>query len=249
LVVFVGKTALEARSDGESGPAEQFRLLQVYDLAGAVARDPNFSLPALGEDDEALAQAVRQLGPRLYTPIRNDPLMSAPAMQAPLRDLDEDALAADWWRLVLHRPALYLRIRAADFAWILFTPDIAACRPIFTGIEGPAAPLAVLGLAPRRDGRDLALEHYGKAFFGTPVLSHLPFLLIALGALALFLRRGRPADLAFAAMLAGALAFTLSFFAIAISCDYRYLYTLDLSALAALLYLCLDPRSAIEGRP
>ena len=47
-----------------------------------------------------------------------------------------------------------------------------------------------------------------------------------------------------AALIASALAFTASFFVISISCDYRYLYFLDLSALAALFYLSLDTREA-----
>ena len=50
-----------------------------------------------------------------------------------------------------------------------------------------------------------------------------------------------------AGLLAGAFAFTASFFAISIACDYRYLYALDLSALTALVYLALDWRSAWRG--
>ncbi|MEI9990777.1 MAG: hypothetical protein WDM86_12130 [Rhizomicrobium sp.] len=247
--VFAASALLNLRSDGESGPAEQFRLLQIYDLSGAVAREPGFPLPTLAEDDPDLERVLRQDSARLYTPLRNDPLASAPQMQAPLRDLDDEALAADWRSLVLHHPGLYLRIRAADFAWVAFTPDIVACRPIFTGIEGPASEMRTLGLAARRDGRDLALEHYGKAFLGTPVLSHIPFAIVAVAGIWLLLRRRRPADIAMAAMLGSALAFAASFFVITISCDYRYLYALDLSALAGVLYLALEPRSVIEGMP
>ncbi len=251
LLAFVlGASALlNLRSDGEPGPTEQFRLLQVYDLAGAVAREPGFAMPALAEDDPGLERVLRQQSARLYTPVRNDPLASAPQMQEPLRTLDDEALAADWRALVLHHPWLYLRIRAADFAWVAFTPDILACRPIFTGIEGPAPQMQALGLLARRDARDLALERYGKAFLGTPALSHIPFALVAVGGIWLLLRRRRPADIAMAAMLAAALAFALSFFPIAISCDYRYLYALDLSALVGVLYLALEPQSVIEGTP
>ena len=247
--VFAASALLNMRSDGESGPAEQFRLLQVYDLAGALAREPDFPLSALAEDDPALEHVLRQDSARLYTPIRNDPLAGSPEMQEPLRTLDDEALAADWWGLVLHRPWLYLKIRAADFGWVAFTPDIVACRPIFTGIEGPAEQMKTLGIAGRRDARDFALERYGKTFLNTLVLSHVPFALFAGAGIWLLLRRRRPADIAIAALLGAALAFTLSYFPIAISCDYRYLYALDLSALAALLYLALEPRSAIEGTP
>ena len=249
LFVFGVSLLLNLRSDGESGPVEQFRLLQVYDLAGAVAREPDFPLPALADDDPELEQALRQNSARLFTPVRNDPLASAPAMQGPMNTLDDDALGADWWSLVLRHPWLYLKIRAADFAWVAFTPDIVACRPVFTGIEGPADVLRGLGMAPRRDARDLALERYGKAFLGTPVLSHIPFAITAIAGIWLLLRRRRAADIAMAAMLGGALAFAASFFAISISCDYRYLYALDLSAMVALLYLALEPKSVFEAGP
>jgi len=241
LAVAASSALLNLRSDGESGPAEQFRLLQVYDLAGAVAHDPTLPLARLDDDEPELADELRRDAARLYTPTRNDPLASAAAMRQPLMELDDEAVRADWTTLVTQRPWLYLRVRALDFYWVMFTPDIATCRPIFTGIEGPAAELGQLGMTNRRDGRDLALERYGKAFFGTPVLSHIPFLLIAIAGIWLLLRRRRAEDIAVAAMLGASLAFTASFFVIAISCDYRYLLLLDLSAIAAVLYFCADP--------
>jgi hypothetical protein len=242
LCVAGGNALLALRSDGEPAAVEQFRLLQIYDLAGAIAREPGFPLAAMDDDDPQMADALHANAARLYTPMRNDPLMSAPAMHGPLGTLDEDALNADWRTLVTQHPWLYLKIRAADFGWVAFTPDIVACRPIFTGIEGPAAELKALGITPRRDGRDLALERYGKAFMWTPVLSHIPFALIALGGIVVLLRRRRGADIAMAAMLGGALTFGASFLPIAISCDYRYLYALDLAAIAAALYLACDRR-------
>ena len=58
------------------------------------------------------------------------------------------------------------------------------------------------------------------------------YALLALAGLVVLVSRRRPADLAMAGLLAGALAFAASFFVISISCDYRYLYLLDLAALA-----------------
>ena len=202
VFVFAAGTLLNLRSDGEPSTAEQLHVLQLYDLAGAVAHDPKLVLDPLDDDDPDLAQAIRRDGARLYTPVRNDPLVSAPSMQAPLRTADFDAMRANWMALVLGHPGLYLRDRAEVFAWLVFTPDIAACRPIFTGIEGPLPALRQLGIAPRRDAHDVALERYGKSFFGTPVLSHATFALIALGCLIFLLRRRRPADIVFAALLA-----------------------------------------------
>jgi len=54
--------------------------------------------------------------------------------------------------------------------------------------------------------------------------------------------------LAIAAMLASALAFAASFLVISIACDYRYLYFLDLAAMAGALYVALDPPWRV-GRP
>jgi hypothetical protein len=248
IVLVLGATALlDLRSNGDDGPAEQLHLLQLYDLSGAVAREPGLKLDRLADDDPGLEAVLRNRGASLYSPVRNDPLVSASDVQAALMQADDDALDAQWRELITRHPLLYLHNRAEVFAWLFFTPDIVACRPIFTGIEGPAHELGLLGIAPRRDARDLAMERYGKSFMRTPVLSHVTFALIALAALVLLLRRRRPADIAFAALLGGAFAFSASFFVISISCDYRYLYLLDLSAIAALLYLALDPRSAVMG--
>jgi len=98
-----------------------------------------------------------------------------------------------------------------------------------------------LGLPERYDARDEALDNYAAFFAGSPVYSHAAWGAAAAIALVLLLRRRRPADIAMAGLLAGALLCTASFFVISIACDYRYLYVLDLSALAALFYLALDP--------
>jgi hypothetical protein len=248
LISLWGANALlNLRSDGSEGPAEQVRLLQVYDLAGAVALQPDLALTSLDDDAPTLARAIRAQGARLYTPVRNDPLASDPALGAALADADPDSIGAQWRALVTGHPWLYFRVRLAAFAWVLATPDIVACRPVFTGIEGPEREMRALGLSPRRDARDRGLETYAKVFLGTPLFSHVFFATVAAACLWLLLRRRRAADIAIAAMLASALAFTLSFFVISIACDYRYLYMLDLSALAALLYLALD--FAREGTP
>jgi hypothetical protein len=247
--VLTATTLLDLRSDGDSGPAEQLHLLQLYDLSGAVARKPDLKFERLTNDDPVFATVVRTRGASLYTPVRNDPLMSATDVQAALSQADEEALEAQWRELISQHPLLYLHNRAEVFAWLFLTPDIVVCRPIFTGIDGPARELGLLDIAPRRDARDIALDHYGKAFMDTPLLSHVTFAVVAILCLFLLLRRRRPADIALAALLGGAFAFTATFFVISISCDYRYLYALDLSAITALLYLALDARSAITGTP
>ena len=73
------------------------------------------------------------------------------------------------------------------------------------------------------------------------MFAHPVYAAVVLLALVALLRRRRPQDLAMAGLLAAALVFSLSFFVISIACDYRYLYVLDLSAIAAALYLLADP--------
>ncbi len=233
--------SLSLRSDGGEGPKAQLRLLRFYDLIGAVAAQPSLSLDRLNADDPELERLMRSDGVRLYTPQRNDTLVGSQALQNELADAEPQWLAVQWKDLVLHHPWLYLKVRSAVFGWVLFTPDIVACRPIFVGIEGPAGEMSDLGLAPRKDARDLALQAYAKAFMGTPVLSHITYAVLAIGGLIVLLCRRSRSDPAMAAMLIAATLFTASFFVISIACDYRYLYFLDLAALVALFYLALDP--------
>jgi hypothetical protein len=101
--------------------------------------------------------------------------------------------------------------------------------------------MQALGLKPRVSARDKLVDGYGKALLGTPLFSHLTFLLLATAELGVLLFRRRTADMVVIAMLAAAIAFAASFFFLSIACDYRYLYFLDLAALAALIHLALDP--------
>jgi hypothetical protein len=123
------------------------------------------------------------------------------------------------------------------FDWTFFTPDTSLCAPVFVGVEGPLAYMRDLHLAVRMRPQDLWLKAYATALTGTPVYSHLTFLLLALAELVVLLRRRGPEDVAMAFLLMGTMAFSLSFFVISIACDYRYLLFLDLSALTGGFYL------------
>ena len=152
-------------------------------------------------------------------------------------------LAAQWRALILSHPLLYLRQRAAAFGWVLLTPKPAECVMAETGVDGDADALAAAGLAERETARDQALADYAEAFAATPVYSHALYAAAAIVFLILLLRRRADADIAVAALLGGALAFAASFAVISIACDYRYLYFLDLSAIAAALYLAAGARA------
>ena len=94
-----------------------------------------------------------------------------------------------------------------------------------------------LGLDERYSDTDDAVFNYAHAFFHTPVFQHLAWALLAAALLVPLLIRRRPEDLAVAGLLAAALTFAATFFAITIACDYRYLYFLDLSAIAGAIYV------------
>jgi hypothetical protein len=242
VVVFGANTLLARNSDHGEGPVTQLRLLRLYDIIGAVKADPSLPLDQLDEGSSELERLIRTDGVRLYTPTRNDTLVASQALQNELADTPPELMAAQWYDLVLHHPWLYLKTRAALFRQVVLTPDIAACRPVFVGVEGPMGEMADLGLKPRLNARDVGLRSYAQGFMGTPVLSHATFAVLGVLLLIVFLARRAPGDIAFASMLLGAFAFTASFFVISIACDYRYLYALDLAAIASLIYLALDPR-------
>jgi len=237
--------ALETRHVGQSGPAGQFRLLQTYDIAGALHANPKLELDPLDDDEPLLAGLMRETAARLYTPERNDTLASSRALQDALLNAGGGEIAAQWTAIVVAHPLLYLKVRWDAFRWVLLTPDLLACRPVFAGVANAEPMLRDLGMTARFDGRDRALTSYAFAYAGTPVLSHATFLLLSIICLFVLLRRRSPVDIAMACLILSALAFTLSFFVISIACDYRYLYFLDVAALAAVTYLSTDAEALV----
>jgi hypothetical protein len=241
LVLAGGATmALALRGDDGDGASAELRTAQVYDMIGALAAAPNLALPQLAAQDPVLSKAMRGDGVRLYSPRGADRLSLSPSLTAAIFDAPDGLIFAQWQAMVRSHPDLYLATRWPVFLWVVATPDLSACHPAFAGVEGAPDLLRTLGLTPHIRAQDRLLAGYTRAFMGTPVLSHLVFLALALVLLAALLWRRRPADLAMAAMLGGALVFTASFFVVSLACDYRYLYFLDLSAMTAGLYWVID---------
>ena len=237
----VGANALlQLRASKALGAVEQFEDLQIYDIAGMLAQNPDLPLPILEREDPAMAKILRDKGPKLYTPAMHDPLTDSDgfgrliiAGVAPVKH--------QWLALVKQHPLMYLAVRWADFSWVFFSLHPDQCMTYSVGVDGPAEQMALLKLPHRADARDDWLDDkYGGAFIGTPVFSHPFFALIGLVCLVLLLRRRRPADLAMAGLLLSAALYTASYFIIAIACEYRYLFVIDTSAMAAALYLAAD---------
>jgi hypothetical protein len=227
------------------GMAQGVRILQTYDLLGAVTLDSDFPLNAITRAQPQAADVMRSLAPQHYSAERTDFTDAQPQIQQAMAQVPDAALAADWRTLVFKHPVLYLRERAAVFGWVFLTPQIDRCVPICLGVQGPQSVLDQLGMQGRWSATDARLLEYDKAFTRTPASSHLVYSLLALVVGAALLRRRDPADLVMLGLLASALAFAASFFVISIACDYRYLYFLDLAAMAGLLYLATDPPGAL----
>ena len=247
LAVIAIHSALALRVAGNPSPTVQFRLLQFYDLIGALKTEPTLALPRFDDDDPELEQLMRTDGVKLYTAQRNDTLVQSARLQRAYFDLPDETIPAQWHDLIVQHPGLYLRVRTEVFRWIVLTPDLAACPPVYTGVSGPPEMMRKLGLTTRFDGRDTALGKYAAAFMGTPVWSHAAYAVLAIGLLVILFVRRRLGDIALAFLLLAAFAFAASFFVISIACDYRYLYVLDLATLVAAFHVALDWRSAWEA--
>jgi len=218
-----------------------FRIIQHFDLVGVAARDPQASLKPLEQDDPKTAATIRAQAPKGYNPERVDFLSDAPGLGEALWKTSEDEVNRTWAHVATSEFEDYAAHRLAVFRQVFLTPDIKACLPVTTGVQGPDNVLEELGMTSRLDLRDRQLYNYSSWFFDTPVLSHLSFALLSLGIMAALVLRGRPSDWVLAGLQGGALAFAGSFLVIALACDYRYLYFLDLAALVGLVHLALDP--------
>jgi hypothetical protein len=242
VVLVAAASALFAlRTAPERGMGKEIRILEFYDLNGALAREPNLQLPQLARRDPKLFALMRSDGRSLYSPVRSDTLAQSQRLQAALAQAPDNILHRPWLDFVLHHPSLYLRERAQVFRWVLLTPDISLCVPYVVGFSGPQLAMDELGFRTRVSPRDKAMDRYGRLLMHTPLFLHVTFLLLAIFEIVFLLWRRRGTDIVFVAMLTGAIMFCASFFFISLACDYRYFYVLDLTALTALIYIALSP--------
>jgi len=236
LLVYAAGAKLAQRTGGVTGVPGQWKLLQLYDLIGEVKRDPSLELHELSRANPDLNQLIRSDGTRLYTPARNDTLVGSTDLQNEFASTTPAAMATQWNETLLEYPGTYLAVRAKVFFWLFFTPDLVQCDAYYTGLDGPPQYLRELGLGKRFRTQDRALAGYASYFVRTPVFSHVTYAVLAAILIFVLISRSRTADLAIAALLACTLAFTMSFFVIAIACDYRYLLFLDLASIVAVFY-------------
>lgn len=249
LVMTVANAALQTRSDGEPSQVYQLEDLQAYDLAAALQQEPGLRLDRLKRANPELERLLRTKAAPAYTPVRLDAISGMPDLDMALFDTPLKVVSSQWRELVLGHPWLYLQIRVRDFFWVLFTPDIDACLPFFDGVQGPEPWVTRLGLKNLERPQDLALKAWGEPFSHSPLSWHPLYAALDLVLLALLLRRRRAPDIAVAGMLAAGLLFVATFFLISVACDYRYLYFLDVAAIAAGVYVASDPSGFRLRRP
>lgn len=218
------------------------RILLHYDILGAVARDPSLPLSHIDAANPAADDLIRAKARLAYSPERVDQLEQHPDVRRSFWRTPAPAIRAQWLEIATRHPGTYLAHRLDVFRWVFLTPELERCLPVAAGVEGVPAQLEALGLAPGQDANDRRLVAWALKFAGTPAYSHLAWAMVAGVLMAVFLVRGAPADVVMAGMLAAGLAVAASYFGISIACDYRYLYVLDLTAIAGLLYFALDPR-------
>jgi FkbM family methyltransferase len=234
-------TALATRLEQPDANSEAWAALQTYDVVGAAAREPALALSVLKARDPALLTLIRTTGVAEFSPARVDSLQPVLDRMDP-NGADDAPLAAQWRSLIARHPLLYLRGRASAFRWVFLTPDPDGCLMVYTGVSGPDEEMTGAHLRPRKSAVDDELEDYATAFTTTPAFSHAAYAAVGLALLLALLRRRRAPDIAVAAMVGAALAFTASFAVISFACDYRYLYDLDIAVIAAALYMAADAR-------
>ncbi len=235
-IVVLANAMLLARSDGRPENAAHLKVLQAYDLAGAVARDPGVPLPVLRAEAPTLERFVRAQAATHYRAVGADYLFSLPSGPRMLTPRGS-AVGRQWFELIRNHPLLYLRTRGAIWLATLTTPPRDACPIIIVGVDGDPAMLARAGLKTRMDAKDAWDEDYASSFIGGPLYSHLFYGAVLIMALAVqaarWLRGDRgPEAVATLGLGFAALAFAASFFFVSVDCDFRFLYFLDVAAMA-----------------
>lgn len=236
-LAIAANAALQLRATKALGAVEQMEDLQLYDIGGMLKRQPDLELTVLQRESPKLAIALKTKGPHLYTPIGHDRLTDDTEIRSFIIS-SVSVVGRQWRALVVANFSTYLAVRAEDFGWLFLSRHPSQCLTYAVGVIGPAADMAAAGLKWRYDGRDQWLdEDYASPLIGTPIFSHPVFAVIGLLSLVLLLRRRGPADIAIAGLLIATAIYTFSYFVISISCQYRYLYAIDLSSIAAGFYL------------
>lgn len=241
LALFINSLAMPPEANPKLRVGAEALILEHYDIVGAKAHHPRLKLKEIGKADPAAQALLEAQSAKMYSAARVDTLDQDDTFRRTLWHVPDAAMNAQWRRVIVHYPAAYVLQRLDVFKWTFLTPKLEQCLPVTVGVTGPDGMLKDLDVQTGIDPQDQGLADYARRFYGTPVFSHLTWAVVALGVVGLLWQRRDPADWVFIALMAGSLAFTASFALISVACDYRYLYLLDLAAMAGVLYVALDP--------
>lgn len=237
---------LDAATPVKEAPGQNLdmgpRIVQGYDVVGAIARDPKRPLPAIEAVAPAAAETLRREAGSVYSPERVDFLQRSEALGVALGGLSNETISAEWFDLIRTDPLGYAGQRFEVFRWVFLSPVIDRCLPGHVGVEGPDRFMKPLHMQNERDPGDWRLWNYMTYWLDTPAYEHLTFAIIAALATVFLLVRREGADIAVAGLMLSGLAFAASFYVLSLACDYRYIYFLDLAAITGALYIALDPR-------
>jgi hypothetical protein len=242
-LVTVGTNAL-IRASANSMPENAYEaglgMLMRYDIAGILARN-NAADMALFRERGIDTDALRRDAVTYYMGDRLDWLNQAQSFRDDFGKVTFSELVAGWAAMVAANPIAYLRHRLSVFRWMMWPPDIIKCLPLHTGILGPADLISQLDLPEGYRSSDKILQRYSYGYFvHTPLFRNLLFFLVAIAMLAILpLRHGWRAAMPAMALLVAAVLFSLSWIAIGIACDMRYMYFLPLSMFVSIVMLSL----------
>ena len=184
-----------------------------------------------------------------YTPSRVDTLSRLPSVGRHLRDLPPADLWRQWRQVVSDNPAAYAKHRALVAAHVLNLRDLAQCLPLHVGIDGDPRVLAKVGLVASTDARDRWKYAASLPLRWTPWFRHLATLsgILLLIACAWRLRASAHARIVlwFALSMTGLIVATA---ALAIACDFRYLYPAIVVASTCALGLLMTPACQRDGQ-
>ncbi len=199
-------------------------LVARYDIAGILARGGT-EVGELAERGIDVASA-RDEARAFYGADRVDRLAEASFMTA--LGSPDDVLEI-WRQMVADNPRAYFAHRLDVLRWLVWPPKVWACLPLHVGVAGRPDLVQALGLPAGVRPQDQTLYDYARKFVGTPVFWHGAYLLGAAALVAYLALQQAPAARVIVPMLLSAVAFTLSFAAIGIACDFRYAYFLPLA--------------------
>ena len=224
-----GRIAHQEGGDRDRG----LRNMLTFDILGTAAMAGS---TIAGVD--ATPEAIR----RAYSPARIDTLSRERPLGRQLRKKNKAALLDLWLQSVSDNPRSFIRHRLAVASRVLGLKGLNQCLPVHLGIGGDAAALAQVGLQPGFDRRDQWMYQASLPLHWTPWFRH--YATLAGTSLLAFCawRRRRATEalvvLWFSLCMVAYAAFTS---ALAIACDFRYLYPVVTVASACALGLLGTP--------